>query len=179
MNQARFCLHCGARLSVQLPPGDHMQRPLCMRCGYVHYHNPKMLVAVFITHGPRLLWLRRGTEPRRGYWGHPTGFIEAGESPAQAAARELCEETCLKINPKQLELYAVASLVMLDQVYLVFRGELDQLDYAPTVEAPQIEMLSEQNAPWQSQAYKETEPLVRRFYQEHRTRKYGIYYGDA
>lgn len=46
-----------------------------------------------VLRGGKALLVRRGTEPNRGIWGFPGGLIEVGESPAQAAIRELAEET--------------------------------------------------------------------------------------
>jgi len=39
------------------------------------------------------LLIQRGTAPRKGEWSIPGGRIEEGESEAQAALRELYEET--------------------------------------------------------------------------------------
>jgi 8-oxo-dGTP diphosphatase len=46
----------------------------------------------------RLLLIRRGTEPGRGLWSIPGGRIEPGESAASAAAREVLEETGLRVE---------------------------------------------------------------------------------
>lgn len=42
-----------------------------------------------------VLLIQRGTAPRKGEWSIPGGRIEAGETEAQAALRELTEETAV------------------------------------------------------------------------------------
>jgi len=50
-------------------------------------------VGVVCIRGDDVLLIQRGTAPRKGEWSIPGGRIEAGETEAQAALRELEEET--------------------------------------------------------------------------------------
>ena len=50
----------------------------------------------------RLLLIKRGHAPGAGLWSLPGGRIEAGETDAQALAREMREETGLLVRAGQL-----------------------------------------------------------------------------
>jgi ADP-ribose pyrophosphatase YjhB (NUDIX family) len=45
----------------------------------------------------RVLLVRRATEPLRGQWSIPGGLLELGETLTEAVAREMYEETGLKV----------------------------------------------------------------------------------
>ncbi len=50
----------------------------------------------------RLLLVQRGQEPAKGSWSVPGGRIEPGETPAEATAREVLEETGLEVTVGRL-----------------------------------------------------------------------------
>jgi 8-oxo-dGTP diphosphatase len=50
----------------------------------------------------RMLLVRRGTEPAKGTWSVPGGRVERGESDAVATAREVLEETALRVRVGRL-----------------------------------------------------------------------------
>ena len=63
--------------------------------------DPKQAVVVVLRDGDRVLVIRRGPEvSRSGYWTPPAGRIEAGETQAEAVAREAKEELGFDVRPR-------------------------------------------------------------------------------
>ncbi|MGJ8563408.1 MAG: NUDIX hydrolase [Alphaproteobacteria bacterium] len=55
--------------------------------------TPRQCVGIVCFRGDDVLLIRRGKPPKIGEWSIPGGHIEKGETQAQAALRELLEET--------------------------------------------------------------------------------------
>jgi hydroxymethylpyrimidine kinase/phosphomethylpyrimidine kinase len=85
----RFCPACGGELIKAEP------HPVCAGCGLVFYRNPLPAVILLLEKQGKVLLARRAAAPARGELGLPGGFIDLGENPVIAAARELKEETTL------------------------------------------------------------------------------------
>ncbi len=95
-----FCPRCGSPLDRLERHGK--VRPVCPRCGWVHFVDPKVAAAALVQKEDRVLLVRRVNQPYRGAWSLPAGFIDAGEDPARAAERECLEETGLQVQATQL-----------------------------------------------------------------------------
>jgi ADP-ribose pyrophosphatase YjhB (NUDIX family) len=91
-----YCPCCGTRVNHEERYGK--VRPVCPQCGWIHFIDPKVAAAVLVEQEGRVLLVRRANEPFRGLWTLPAGFINGGEDPAEAAARECLEETGLSVR---------------------------------------------------------------------------------
>src|SRR5881227_3376430 len=82
----------------------------------------------------RLLLVRRAHEPSRGLWSIPGGRIEPGETAAEAAAREVREETGLIVEVgRLLKTLRLGSYLVHDFAATVVGGELTAGDDASDV----------------------------------------------
>jgi 8-oxo-dGTP diphosphatase len=85
-----FCLRCGTALVSRLQ--EDRERPTCPECGFIHYLDPKVAVAVVIGDGESVLLGRRSIDPGSGLWSFPAGYVNRGEVLEEAAVREVLEE---------------------------------------------------------------------------------------
>ena len=94
----RFCPHCATPLTSAERSGR--RRALCPHCGWVHYHNPTVGVAVAVVEEGRLLMGRRTATAGfgAGQWCIPCGHVEWDEEVRAAAIREFREETGLDVE---------------------------------------------------------------------------------
>ncbi|MGH9649673.1 MAG: NUDIX hydrolase, partial [Terriglobales bacterium] len=64
--------------------------------------HPMVGVGGVVIHRGRVLLIRRGGEPLKGEWSLPGGLVELGEELAEAARREVKEETGLDVEPLEI-----------------------------------------------------------------------------
>lgn len=57
---------------------------------------------VAMTPDGHVLLIERDWDPHEGHWALPGGHVDIGEDSRTAAARELCEETGVRVDPEHL-----------------------------------------------------------------------------
>lgn len=90
-----FCPRCASPMRTRFVVDK--PRRACPACGYVYFTDPKVGVGVAVLNDGKLLLVRRARNPERGKWSLPAGFVDQGEDPGVAAAREALEETGLVV----------------------------------------------------------------------------------
>ena len=168
-----YCSHCGAPLTLKVPAGDNRLRHVCERCGTIHYQNPKMVVGCIPEWEDRILLCRRAIEPRYGLWTLPAGFMENGETVAECAVRETLEEAGARVE--LLGLYSLINLPDINQVYLMYRARLLDLDFQPGEESLEAALFSEAEIPWQDIAFRTIHITLDHFWADRKTGSYDLH----
>ncbi len=159
----KFCSHCGASaLEQRIPEGDTLPRWVCASCGTIHYQNPKIVVGCLPDWQGRVLLCRRAIDPRHGLWTLPAGFLENGETIIAGAARETAEEASARVEVG--ELYTVISLPQINQVYVMFRARLVDLDFGPGPESLEVRLFEEDAVPWSELAFRTIARTLRLYF---------------
>lgn len=160
----RYCKHCGANVDYIVPPGDALPRHVCPRCGHIHYENPRLIVGCIATWETRILLCRRAIEPQRGYWTLPAGFMENGETTAEAAIRETREEAGAQIIVDAP--FAMISIAHINQVHLFYRGRLSAPTYAAGEESLEVALVAPEEIPWRDLAFRSVTHCLERYLED-------------
>jgi 8-oxo-dGTP diphosphatase len=99
------------RIAHEMPSvASQIDAAIAARSGADSYARPMLTVDVVVLSPaapPSVLLIQREHEPFAGQWALPGGFVEEREQVAEAAPRELAEETGLRVAPESLELLGV------------------------------------------------------------------------
>ena len=89
----RFCGICGSPTAIE--EAGHSRR--CTGCGAQHFPRTDPAVIMLVASGDRCVLSRRpGSPPNR--WTVLSGFVEPGETPEAAVAREVFEEVGVRVR---------------------------------------------------------------------------------
>ena len=171
-----FCSQCASPVTCRVPPGDDRPRHVCDSCGTIFYSNPKIVAGCIPQWEEQLLLCRRAIEPRSGLWTLPAGFMENGESTAQAAARETLEEANARVEMGKL--FAYLNIPTLNQVYVIFLAELVDLEFFAGEESLEVRLFREEEIPWDEIAFPSIERALRLYYEDRRGASFGTHMAD-
>ncbi|MBK8972180.1 MAG: NUDIX hydrolase [Hahellaceae bacterium] len=165
----KFCSECGNGIVVEVPKGDNRPRHVCPSCQTIHYHNPRIVAGTLPTYQGRILLCRRAIEPRQGYWTLPAGFMELGESVAEAAARETWEEAEARVNMGPL--YTVINIPYIGQVHIFYLADIRDGEYGAGLESLESRLFAPEEIPWEALAFRSVKLTLEKYLDD---RKLGV-----
>jgi 8-oxo-dGTP diphosphatase len=160
-----YCPYCGSPLGTTEWEGR--TRAYCEAEKRIIYDNPiPAATGLVVDPGGRLLLVKRNRQPGLNEWALPGGFVETGESPVEAAMRELLEETGLETGDPTLidiihqesEFYGT-SLLIIGYHFARFEG-----DPRPGDDAGEVHFFDRERTP--PLAFESHRMLVDRFFNE-------------
>jgi ADP-ribose pyrophosphatase YjhB (NUDIX family) len=170
----KFCSHCGAAaLEFRVPDGDTLPRHVCASCATIHYQNPKVVVGCLPEWQGQVLLCKRAIEPRLGLWTLPAGFLENGETLAAGALRETLEEASARVAIDSL--YTVISLPQINQIYVMFRATLCDLEFGPGTESLEVALFREEDVPWDQLAFRTITRTLRGYFLDRKLGSYPVH----
>jgi ADP-ribose pyrophosphatase YjhB (NUDIX family) len=128
--------------------------------------NPKVIAGCVPVYGEQILLCRRAISPRQGFWTLPAGFMELGESVAEAASREAWEEARVRVRLDSL--YTLLSLPKLSQVYVFYRAAMDEPIFEAGPESLEVRLFNEADVPWDDLAFETVRITLRHFFDDRR-----------
>jgi ADP-ribose pyrophosphatase YjhB (NUDIX family) len=142
----KYCPRCATPLITKIHSGK--QRPVCPKCGWVYFPDPKVAVVVMIRKQDQVLLTQRVFEPQRGRWTLPSGFVDTDEDPKLAARRECLEETGLVINNlKLLDVIYSQEYPRGASILLLYEAQVKSGDLKPGDDAGQVGYFSVNGLP--------------------------------
>ena len=77
-----------------------------------------------------------------------------------------------------IEPYALFNLTFVDQIYLMFRAKLMNLDFGPGPESREVTLMSEKNIPWDEIAFNVIHKILRCYFMDKSNGSFQFKMGD-
>lgn len=147
-----FCSQCGKpAISIKIPADDTRERQVCDFCQTIFYDNPKIVVGAVVTFQNQFLLCKRAIPPRMGYWTYPAGYLENNESLEEGTHREAKEEAGITL--KLIGLIGIYSLTAVNQIHIVYAGEMQTPEILPGKESLEVALFPQEKLPWGNLAF--------------------------
>jgi ADP-ribose pyrophosphatase YjhB (NUDIX family) len=155
-----YCQRCGRFVVERYVEHEGRTRYQCEGCGFIHYMNPRVVSAAVVRHGGRVLLQQRASEPSRGLWTFPGGFLEIGETTEAGAVRETKEEVGLDIELEGL--LGIYSRPQVGIVLVVYDAtSASDSAYVADAESLDVRWFAADAIPWDALAFETTEAALR------------------
>ena len=102
--------------------------------------------------------------------------MENGETTPEAAARETLEEANAQVQIG--ELYSMYNIAYINQVYLLFRARLLNLDFSPGIESLEVALFAEHEIPWDTLAFRAVSFTLKDYFADRKAGNYKFHLGD-
>jgi ADP-ribose pyrophosphatase YjhB (NUDIX family) len=135
-----------------------------------------MVVGCIPVWGDQILLCRRAIEPRLGYWTLPAGFLENGESASAGAVRETLEEAEARVEIQGM--FSFYNLTHINQIYVMFRARLLDLNFGPGTESLEVRLFSEEDIPWDQMAFKTVGETLKHYFADRKRGAFSLHMGD-
>ncbi|CAN5865907.1 hypothetical protein BH18ACT11_BH18ACT11_15860 [soil metagenome] len=139
----RFCPADGTELEAK---GGGSKGAACPTCGRSWYRSSSPAVGAAIVDGERVLVTVRGIEPEKGRMDLPGGFVEVGEHPRDALAREAWEELGVEVEVEERPMLLAVHTYGSDGEYVLaigFRVRIVSGEPSPADDVAEIRWVSE------------------------------------
>ena len=116
-------------------------------CGRSWYRNSSPAVGAAIVEGDRVLVTVRGIEPEKGRMDLPGGFVEVGEHPRDALAREAREELGVEVEVEERSMLLAVHTYGADGEYVLaigFRARIISGEPSPADDVAEIRWVKEE-----------------------------------
>jgi len=130
----KYCPKCATELTTR--PEGGRDRVACPSCSYVFFGDFSIGVGGVVIRDGKALLIRRGQEPRRGWWQIPGGYCEHDESIHDAVVREVYEEAGIRARVDNVLGLRHSLGAPSANVYVIFR--LTPLEGEPHADGEEI-----------------------------------------
>ena len=118
LSQFKYCPKCGSSHFLE----NNFKSKKCTDCGFIYYFNScGATVALILNSDKELLVATRASDPVKGTFDLPGGFVDMYETAEECVCREVKEETGLDIDK-------VEYLFSLPNIYLYSGFEVHTID---------------------------------------------------
>ncbi len=157
----RFCPKCGGAFENRRLKEFEPERLVCSQCEFVFYLNPKVAAGAVVEYKGGVVLLRREIDPRAGFWVHPGGFVDRGETLEAAATRETREEIGMDVEITRL----LGAYSFEDSEVVVVTYAARTISGVPAVgdESLEVATFAPHEIPWDDLAFPSTRLALKEF----------------